>query len=48
MIDIVNLTGADATSHGATGKGNDQVRFELTVMALDPVAENHLPWKDPL
>jgi argininosuccinate synthase len=39
-------TGADAVSHGATGKGNDQVRFELTYMALDPKLKIISPWKD--
>ncbi len=36
LVDVAHEVGADAISHGATGKGNDQVRFELTVMALDP------------
>jgi len=40
-------TGADAVGHGATGKGNDQVRFELTYMALDPKLKIISPWKDP-
>ena len=40
-------TGADAVGHGATGKGNDQVRFELTYMALDPKLQIIAPWKDP-
>ena len=40
-------TGADAVAHGATGKGNDQVRFELTYMALDPNLAIISPWKDP-
>ena len=40
-------TGADAVAHGATGKGNDQVRFELTYMALDPSLKIISPWKDP-
>jgi argininosuccinate synthase len=39
--------GATAVSHGATGKGNDQVRFELTYMALDPALRIIAPWKDP-
>jgi argininosuccinate synthase len=39
-------TGADAVAHGATGKGNDQVRFELTYMALDPKLKIISPWKD--
>ncbi len=38
--------GADAVAHGATGKGNDQVRFELTYMALDPTLTIVAPWKD--
>ncbi len=38
---------ADAVSHGATGKGNDQVRFELTYMALGPNLKIIAPWKDP-
>jgi argininosuccinate synthase len=40
-------TGADAVAHGATGKGNDQVRFELTYMALAPDLKIIAPWKDP-
>jgi argininosuccinate synthase len=39
--------GADAVAHGATGKGNDQVRFELTYMALAPQLRIIAPWKDP-
>ncbi len=39
--------GATAVAHGATGKGNDQVRFELTYMALDPALKIVAPWKDP-
>jgi len=38
---------ADAVAHGATGKGNDQVRFELTYMALNPELTIIAPWKDP-
>ena len=38
---------ADAVAHGATGKGNDQVRFELTYMALAPHLKIIAPWKDP-
>jgi argininosuccinate synthase len=38
---------ADAVAHGATGKGNDQVRFELTFMALGPKLKIIAPWKDP-
>ncbi len=44
---VAHKTGADAVAHGATGKGNDQVRFELTVMALDPTLKIVAPWKDP-
>ena len=39
--------GADAVAHGATGKGNDQVRFELTYLALNPELSIISPWKDP-
>ena len=38
---------ADAVSHGATGKGNDQVRFELTYLALEPTVTIVAPWRDP-
>ena len=44
---VAHQTGADAVGHGATGKGNDQVRFELTYMALDPTLKIISPWKDP-
>jgi argininosuccinate synthase len=47
QVDVAHKTGADAVAHGATGKGNDQVRFELTCMALDPSLEIISPWKDP-
>jgi argininosuccinate synthase len=47
QVDVARKTGADAVAHGATGKGNDQVRFELTVMALDPALTIVAPWKDP-
>mgnify|MGYP001358842967 CR=1 FL=1 len=43
---IAAKEGADAVSHGATGKGNDQVRFELTYMAMDPNMGIIAPWKD--
>jgi argininosuccinate synthase len=46
-VEIAHKENADAVAHGATGKGNDQVRFELTVMALDPALEIISPWKDP-
>ena len=44
---IAQETGADAVGHGATGKGNDQVRFELTYKALAPHLKIISPWKDP-
>jgi len=47
QVRIANEYGADAVAHGATGKGNDQVRFELTYMALDPSLKIIAPWKDP-
>jgi argininosuccinate synthase len=43
---IAHKEGADAVAHGATGKGNDQVRFELTYMAMDPKLSIIAPWKD--
>jgi argininosuccinate synthase len=43
---VAEKEGADALSHGATGKGNDQVRFELTYMALNPRLKVIAPWKD--
>src|SRR5512142_1589356 len=46
QIEIARETGADAVAHGATGKGNDQVRFELTVMALDPRLKIIAPWRE--
>jgi argininosuccinate synthase len=46
MVDVAHETGADAIAHGATGKGNDQVRFELTVMALDPRLKVVAPWRE--
>ncbi len=45
QIRIASKEGADAVSHGATGKGNDQVRFELTYMALDPDIKIIAPWR---
>ncbi len=44
---VAQQQGATAVAHGATGKGNDQVRFELTYMALDPSLKIVAPWKDP-
>lgn len=46
MVEIAEKEGADAVAHGATGKGNDQVRFELTVMALNPKLSIVAPWRD--
>ena len=46
MVDVAHEVGADAIAHGATGKGNDQVRFELTVMALDPRLKIIAPWRE--
>jgi len=47
QVEIAHAEGATAVAHGATGKGNDQVRFELTYMALDPNLKIIAPWKDP-
>ena len=46
LIEIANETGADAISHGATGKGNDQVRFELGAYALKPDVHIIAPWRE--
>src|SRR5262245_13872388 len=46
-VEVARQTNADAVGHGATGKGNDQVRFELTYMALAPELKIIAPWKDP-
>ena len=46
LVDIANKTGADAISHGATGKGNDQVRFELGAYALKPGVKVIAPWRE--
>ena len=46
QIEIANKEGADAVAHGATGKGNDQVRFELTYYALKPDVKVIAPWRD--
>ena len=46
QIDIARKTGADAVCHGATGKGNDQVRFELTYYALEPSIKIIAPWRE--
>jgi len=47
QVEVAHAEGAAAVAHGATGKGNDQVRFELTYMALDPSLKIIAPWKDP-
>jgi len=46
QIEIARLEGADAVAHGATGKGNDQVRFELTYYALEPDIKVVAPWRE--
>ncbi len=46
LVDIAIASGADAISHGATGKGNDQVRFELTAYALKPDIHVIAPWRE--
>ncbi|QGU32771.1 argininosuccinate synthase [Thermochromatium tepidum] len=46
LIEIAAETGADAIAHGATGKGNDQVRFELTAYALNPDIKIIAPWRE--
>ena len=46
QIEIAAQEGADAVSHGSTGKGNDQVRFELTYLALNPSIKIIAPWRD--
>ena len=46
LIEIAHQVGADAVAHGATGKGNDQVRFELSAYALDPDIRVIAPWRE--
>jgi argininosuccinate synthase len=46
QVQVAHEFGADAVAHGATGKGNDQVRFELTYMALDPRLKVIAPWRE--
>ena len=46
QVEVARKTGADAVSHGATGKGNDQVRFELTYQALAPDLNIIAPWRE--
>ena len=45
QVEVAHQMGANAVSHGATGKGNDQVRFELAYMALDPALQIVAPWR---
>ncbi|WP_424928376.1 argininosuccinate synthase [Amaricoccus tamworthensis] len=46
LVEIAAATGADAVAHGATGKGNDQVRFELSAYALNPAIQVIAPWRE--
>jgi len=46
MVEVAEKEGADAIAHGCTGKGNDQVRFELTAMALNPKLVTIAPWRE--
>ncbi len=46
QMEIAAMEGADAVSHGATGKGNDQVRFELSYLAIDPGIKIIAPWRE--
>ena len=46
LVEIAHQHGADAVAHGATGKGNDQVRFELSAYALDPAIKVIAPWRE--
>jgi argininosuccinate synthase len=46
MVEIARAESADAVAHGATGKGNDQVRFELTVAAIEPELKVIAPWRE--
>ena len=46
LVEIAEMEGADAIAHGCTGKGNDQVRFEVTVMALNPKLKVIAPWRE--
>jgi argininosuccinate synthase len=46
QVEVAHQVGADAVAHGATGKGNDQVRFELTYAALDPRLKVVAPWRE--
>ena len=46
LVEIAEETAADAISHGATGKGNDQVRFEFGAYALNPAIQVIAPWRE--
>ena len=46
-VEIAHREGCQFVAHGATGKGNDQVRFELSFAALDPTIQSIVPWRDP-
>lgn len=46
LVEIAEIEGADAIAHGCTGKGNDQVRFEVTAMALNPKLKVVAPWRE--
>ena len=46
QVEVAKAEGADAVAHGATGKGNDQVRFEFTYMALEPALNVVVPWRE--
>ena len=46
MVEIARLESADAVAHGCTGKGNDQVRFEVSTMALNPKLKTIAPWRE--
>ena len=48
LVQVAAETGADAIAHGATGKGNDQVRFELSAYAINPDIEVIAPWREPV
>src|SRR5271156_2431000 len=46
LVEIAHATGADAVAHGSTGKGNDQVRYELSAYSLDPNIKVITPWRE--
>lgn len=47
QVEIAEREGCTSVAHGATGKGNDQVRFELSFLALNPSLNMVVPWRDP-